>query len=604
MKIIVAILERLGIRRQIWVSTITNVVMVTAILTGIAFFVMQAALEREFDDRLKVAANSMLEAREVVKQKVLGYSNLLMKRYGLGYLVSIGDSASLEGMMTDDFQTIHGWDPMLNLMEAIDAQGIVVMRGQEPARRGDDLSAMPLIAGAIQGQVTGGAVRDPVTGELGFESVSPLWREGQVLGAIRVGSYFKDETAEYIKRVANVEVVFFSGERVYASTLPEAANLTLGRDFIDSLVPMEARHQLMEIGGQQYAAFFVPTINPQGTVGVMAGLLSRRPIEEAKKNLLLYLLAAAGACLLIFIGMGFVTVHFLTSSMTRIVRGMDEGATQVTASAAQVAAGGQELAEGATEQAASLEETSASLEEIAAMTNQNAENSRIADNLMREANEIVKRAAGSMAELTASMHSIQQASEETSKIIRTIDEIAFQTNLLALNAAVEAARAGEAGAGFAVVADEVRNLAMRAAEAAKNTAALIDGTAKKVGDGNILVDRTNSAFAEVAESAGKAAALIGEIAVASGEQAQGIGQLNKAVSEMDQVVQRTAANAEESAASAQELNAMAAQMEDFVRQLNSLVVGAGAGAATDGGRSAGQRAGASHLRQLTGPDEG
>ena len=184
-----------------------------------------------------------------------------------------------------------------------------------------------------------------------------------------------------------------------------------------------------------------------------------------------------------------------------------------------------------------------------------------------------------MTELTQSMEDISKASDETSKIIKTIDEIAFQTNLLALNAAVEAARAGEAGAGFAVVADEVRNLAMRAAEAAKNTAGLIEGTVKKVKEGSELVERTNGAFSEVSKSAAKVADLVSEIAAASTEQAQGIDQINKAVSEMDKVTQQNAANAEESASASEEMNAQAEQMKIIAAELQGIVGGSMAHAA-------------------------
>jgi methyl-accepting chemotaxis protein len=171
------------------------------------------------------------------------------------------------------------------------------------------------------------------------------------------------------------------------------------------------------------------------------------------------------------------------------------------------------------------------------------------------------------------MDEISHAGEETSKIIKTIDEIAFQTNLLALNAAVEAARAGEAGAGFAVVADEVRNLAMRAADAAKNTASLIEGTVKKVSEGSELVSGTNDAFQKVAQSASKVGELVGEIAAASNEQSQGIGQINTAVTEMDTVVQQNAANAEESASASEEMTAQAEQMKQMVGELVAMVEG-------------------------------
>ncbi len=190
---------------------------------------------------------------------------------------------------------------------------------------------------------------------------------------------------------------------------------------------------------------------------------------------------------------------------------------------------------------------------------------------MQEANQVVKTANTSMTQLTDSMQDISKASEETSKIIKTIDEIAFQTNLLALNAAVEAARAGEAGAGFAVVADEVRNLAMRAADAARNTADLIEGTIKQIKDGSDLVAKTNEAFTEVAERSSKVGELVAEISAASKEQAHGIDQVNNTVTEMDKLTQQNAANAEESASASEEMNSQAGHMKTFVRDLVTLV---------------------------------
>lgn len=270
---------------------------------------------------------------------------------------------------------------------------------------------------------------------------------------------------------------------------------------------------------------------------------------------------------------GLFMARIIINPVNRVTGGLLECAEQVSTGASHVASSSQDLAQGASEQAASIEETSSSLEEMASMTNQNADNAGQANLLMKESNQTVLKATESMEKLTVSMDEISKASQETSKIIKTIDEIAFQTNLLALNAAVEAARAGEAGAGFAVVADEVRSLAMRTAEAAKDTSSLIEGTVKKVEDGSELVKISNDAFTEVAASVQKGANLVGEIAEASKEQANGIDQINKAVNEMDKVVQRNSANAEQSASSSEEMTAQAADMNRYVNDLIILVKG-------------------------------
>jgi methyl-accepting chemotaxis protein len=273
------------------------------------------------------------------------------------------------------------------------------------------------------------------------------------------------------------------------------------------------------------------------------------------------------------IAIGLLVTRSITKPINRLIAGLSDSAEQVASAAGEVSSSSQSLAEGTSEQAASVEEVSSSLEEMSSMTRQNAENADQANSLVKETDQVVGSANESMKKLTVSIEEISKASEETSKIIKTIDEIAFQTNLLALNAAVEAARAGEAGAGFAVVADEVRNLAMRAADAAKDTTNLIEVTIHKVKDGTELVSTTNSAFGEVATRSQKAGDLVSEIAVASREQSQGIEQVNKAVNEMDKVIQRSAANAEESASASEEMSSQAEQLKNFVRQLTALVGG-------------------------------
>ena len=239
---------------------------------------------------------------------------------------------------------------------------------------------------------------------------------------------------------------------------------------------------------------------------------------------------------------------------------------QVSSASQQISAGSQSLAQGANEQASSLEEVSSSLEEMSSMTKQNAENATQAKTLAGEANNNASQGKQAMDRMSDSINKIKASSDETAKIVKTIDEIAMQTNLLALNAAVEAARAGEAGRGFAVVAEEVRNLAQRSAEAAKNTANLIEESVKNAIDGVTIAGEVAKSFDAIAGSNAKVDNLITEIAAASQEQAQGIEQVNTGVAQMDKVTQQNAANAEESASASEELSSQAQELANMIAQ--------------------------------------
>lgn len=269
------------------------------------------------------------------------------------------------------------------------------------------------------------------------------------------------------------------------------------------------------------------------------------------------------------LGMFFIR-RSVTGPINHVAAGLEDAFGQVVNASGIVSAASQRLAAGAAEQAAALEETSSSLVELAAMTRQNADDAKKSDLIMKRSGNDIRDANESVKSLKHYFNEITMAGEETQKVVKTIDEIAFQTNLLALNASVEAARAGETGAGFAVVAGEVRNLAMRAAEAAKNTAGIIEGTVLKVRDGSDRVSVTNDAFDKVEESSGKVGGLIENIALASDEQALAIDQINRGVSEIDKVVQLNAAYSEELAESSAQTKILAEHVNGFIVELVSL----------------------------------
>lgn len=285
-------------------------------------------------------------------------------------------------------------------------------------------------------------------------------------------------------------------------------------------------------------------------------------------------LIIGGSILLILVCLFlYISSSSIVSSLKKIIEQLGKSSGSIANASSEISSSSQAVASGASEQAASLEETSASMEETTSTIKVNADNAQQANQLMRQTKKVTDLASDSMKELILSMADISQASEETSKIIKSIDEVAFQTNLLALNAAVEAARAGEAGAGFAVVADEVRDLALRSTEAAKNTAELIESTIEKVKNGEKIANSSTETFNKVASSTNKVSELVNEISVASQEQAHGVEQINHTLAEMENVTQSNAASAEESAAASEEMKFQATQLEEIVDSLKNIIIG-------------------------------
>ncbi|MEN6623125.1 MAG: methyl-accepting chemotaxis protein [Smithella sp.] len=274
---------------------------------------------------------------------------------------------------------------------------------------------------------------------------------------------------------------------------------------------------------------------------------------------------------IIVFSLGYFLYFSVVSPITKVISGISDSARETAIVSSEVSAAAEQLAEGAANQASSLEETAASLNEMSSMTASNANSTNQARIMMTEAKNIVEKVSTHMDDMRKAIVNIIKSNQETNKIIRTIDEIAFQTNLLALNAAVEAARAGEVGAGFAVVADEVRNLAMRASEAAKNTTHLIENTIKAVEHGDALTKLTQDAFGENMEILNKIGQVVDEIASASREQADGILGINNAIAEIDKITQESANNADQSKIASEKMNSQVEDLREHVAALAAIV---------------------------------
>ena len=395
--------------------------------------------------------------------------------------------------------------------------------------------------------------------------------------------------AEAEKKEAADAALVKSVERLLESTSnPEFESLATQIGELDETKLDRVEDAVVELAGKDAAAAtksywvdYVPVrVEQMALVDKLQALAQKAyademaAVESEMTRTFTLVIWVGGAVILLMIcasAWSALTATRVTRQLTVETQTLTATAEGVFRAAQEVSRASQSLSQGATEQAASLEETSASMEEMASMTRQNAENSQTAATLMTDVDAKVQGSNKALANMVASMTSIQESSQQVAKIIKTIDEIAFQTNILALNAAVEAARAGDAGMGFAVVADEVRNLAQRSAQAARDTAGLIEASMIKTDAGSKTVDQVAEAITAITASVTSVKGLVEEVSHASRQQSQGIDQVAQAISQMEKVTQSTAATAEESAAASEVLTGQADSAMQIVGRLEILV---------------------------------
>jgi ABC-type transporter Mla subunit MlaD len=581
-------MKKVSLSTKIIGLVVTAVFTVGACLFASTYYFVDKGFQDQTQQEIGRQADAVQLHFDSITARMSSAAKLTASRKVLAEAIEKGDTAFVQKLGKEVMR-----DSQAGFITIADKNGNVVGRGHSE-KVGDSVLSQPNVKKSLAGEASTGIEEGTVV-KFSLRAGAPVKIGDKVVGSVTTGvdlTPADHAVVEEVKKLFGIECTLFQGDTRATTTLMKDGQRVIGTKMdnpkvLDTVLAKGQRFlAINKILGKDYSTAYWPLKDASGKVIGMLFIGKDREIAlAAVRNTewsIMAILAIVGS-LMVFAGI--LVARSITRPINRAITSLSEAAEQVVSASSQVSSASQSLAEGASEQAASIEETSSSLEEMSSMTKQNADNASTADNLMKESKQMVERANGSMTELTQSMVDISKASDETSKIIKTIDEIAFQTNLLALNAAVEAARAGEAGAGFAVVANEVRNLAMRAAEAAKNTSVLIEGTVKKVKEGSELVERTGGAFSEVSKSAAKVAGLVAEIAAASSEQAQGIDQINKAVTEMDKVTQQTAANAEESASASEEMNAQAEQMKEVAGEIMRIV---GSGGSKGAGKEPGE----------------
>jgi len=407
---------------------------------------------------------------------------------------------------------------------------------------------------------------------------------------IQDGKLFKGDTQvndnfEIVDIIGNSTgdnvTIFMADTRISTNVKKETGERATGTKAAENIIETVLKGGSRYIGkakvvGVWNQTAYEPIQNEKGDIiGMLFVGIPNTHYDEVVKSISIRIMIFGAIGFMIVFSLGYFIYTSTVTPIVGVIDGLSESAGLVSGAAADVSAASMKVADGANSQASSVEETSASLEELLSMTKQNADNAFQAQGMMKESERIIDKVNHHMDDMTRAIAEISRSSEETGKIIKTIDEIAFQTNLLALNAAVEAARAGEAGAGFAVVADEVRNLAMRSAEAAKNTSELIENTIKAVQNGRDLTNATQEAFKHNIAFSEKINQIVEEIATASKEQAEGIENINTAIIDIDKVTQSSAVYAEHSSSASEKMNQQVENLNQHVLSLTAIVGGKG-----------------------------
>ncbi len=562
-------------RFVVWTSMV--IVTSTLGLTGTIYWVCSRALTAQADEGLDRIANSTAQALDLwISSRERDAVNLSE----LSPLVA----ACAEHELAEAQQTltaIQRRSPFYENVFLADVNGKLFLDSVGGKSVGVDLMTLdgyrPNVEHGQRGEVwVSEVMKSPASGRPVALLTAPIRAGSRQVGLLGTPIELSDFSNTFVKdhRIGeNGYLYIFDGSGTVMAHPDPTKIMTLNiakTDFGAKMLGRNSGSLQYEFEGTSKTAHFQRSQKKAWTVVAVA---STKELLAGVRTVQVYLVLFG----LLMLGGTVGAVLAIAGRVSNLINGVASAlggtAGQFVAAAAQIAQTSQSVAQGASEQAASIQETSSAAEEVSAVTRENKERTAALSGAMKDAGASFQVMDGCMDQLVRWMTNFKHSSEKVSKIIKTIDEIAFQTNILALNAAVEAARAGEAGMGFAVVADEVRNLARRSAEAARDTSTLIQESIDETAKGQSTVDQCAKAMVTNSQIAKRVMQLAGELDGATAEQVRGIELISQAVSRIQHTTQETAASAEESASASQELNAQSASVREIVTQLHELVHG-------------------------------
>ena len=501
----------------------------------------------------------------------------------------------------------------IDFITVTDSNGIVLARTHDAISRGDNVSGQASIQMALKGNAFANVESDDII-KLSARASAPVKNEsGAIIGTVSTGYMLdKVEIMDNLKQIYKTDLTIFLGDVRYNTTIIQNGNRLVGTKLNSEVADIVLNKKQRYIGnaeilGTPYVCAYMPLMDSNNqAIGVV---FSGQPTSQVITAIYQIMAALSTVSIIVILALSALIFYYIKRSVTKplfevvsaaekiadgnldvsiefnsndeignlcrgfnkmtqnlneVINNIDIAAKQVASGSSQLSASSIALSQAATEQSSSIQELTATLDEISVHTKQNAQNANNANELAEISKSNAIKGNEQMKEMLHSMDDINKSSNNISKIIKVIDEIAFQTNILALNAAVEAARAGQHGKGFAVVAGEVRDLAMRSAKAAKETTELIENSVKSVESGTVIATKTAEALESIVEDISKVAHLVNDIAIASNEQASKIIQVNQSINQVSLAIQTNSSTSEESASASQELSSQAELLKEQV----------------------------------------